>query len=291
MKKLAEEERITNESQLKQLDDDLINLIFENLIMDNYDDVIIELTAGVGGQEAMLFVRDLLGMYMKHLAYLKYNFDIIELDDSSEGGVRHASLMVSGTDAFKKLQHEAGVHRVQRVPVTEKSGRIHTSAVSVAVLPQPSEIDVVINSKDLRVDTMRATGAGGQHVNTTDSAVRIVHLPTGIVVECQTQRSQLKNRNLAMAKLRAKIYEGQLNEQLKYTSTMRKQQMGMGERNEKIRTYNFSQDRVTDHRLPDGTLHNLKGFLSGGEALNKFHEKLHQELVHKIFIEAVKSVR
>lgn len=290
MQKIAEEEKLGNEKELEQVDNKILELALENFCTDNFSDVILEITAGVGGQEAMLFVKNLSEMYIKHLSYLGYNYDIIEIDESDQGGFRHLSIMVSGYDAFKKLRHEAGVHRVQRVPATEKSGRMHTSVASVAVLPQPSDIEVSIDEKDLRIDVMRASGAGGQHVNTTNSAVRITHLPTGIVAECQTDKSQIKNRSLAMAKLRARIYQKELDRQLSSATSMRKKQMGMGERNEKIRTYNYSQDRVTDHRLSNGTLHNLKGFMLGGEALDKIHGRLHQQLMYELFAEAINSI-
>ncbi|XP_058802155.1 peptide chain release factor 1-like, mitochondrial [Phymastichus coffea] len=287
---LAREERETYELQLKKVDDELSRLILENLGKEHYDDIILEITAGVGGQEAMLFVKDLLEMYIKHIGHLGFSYDIIDLDDSEKGGVRHASLMISGRNAFHQFKHEGGVHRVQRVPATEKSGRIHTSVVSVAILPQPSEIDIQIDPKDLRIDTMRASGAGGQHVNTTNSAVRIVHIPSGTVAECQTNRSQMKNKELAMAKLRAKIYQEKLDKQLKSTKGMRKQQMGSGERHEKIRTYNYPQDRITDHRLSNCTMHNLEGFLKGGGTLEKLHVKLQQIVQHKMLLEAIKDL-
>lgn len=290
MKELAKEEKSGHTDQLHNIDDELMNLVLENFYLDNYDDVILEVTAGVGGQEAMLFVKNLSEMYMKHLSYLGYSYDIIELDESDQGGYRHMSMLVSGKNSFKKLRHEAGVHRVQRVPATEKSGRMHTSVASVAVLPQPNDIEVSIEPKDLRIDTMRASGAGGQHVNTTNSAVRITHLPTGIVAECQTDRSQMKNRQLAMAKLRARIYQGLLNKQMKSSTNMRKKQLGMGERHEKIRTYNYAQDRITDHRLTNSTLHNLKGFMLGGESLDKLHEKLHQQFVQEMFKDIINSI-
>ena len=291
MKKLADEEKLVYDHRLQQIDDELINLVLESLEGDNFDDIILELTAGVGGQESMLFLKELLDMYKHHLVYLGYSFDIIEIDDSTQGGVRHASLSISGRGSFEKLRHEAGVHRVQRVPATEKSGRIHTSVVSVAVLPQPNEIQVEIKPNDLRIDTMRASGAGGQHVNTTNSAVRITHLPSGIVVECQTDKSQIQNRKLALAKLRAKLYEKKLSAQLKNTTDMRKQQMGMGERHEKIRTYNYNQDRITDHRLSDGTLHNLENFLRGGLALDDLHTRLNQDLRYNMLLEVMSSVK
>lgn len=292
MKRLAKEEISDNENQLNQIDDELINLVLKRLALNSHNDVIMEINAGVGGQEAMLFGKDLFEMYLGHLSFLGYKFDVIELDNTSQGGLKKASIMISGDGAFEKLKHEAGNHRVQRVPVTEKSGRIHTSVVSVAVLPQPSDIEIELNPKDLRIDTMRSSGAGGQSVNTTNSAVRIVHLPTGTIVESQEQRSQTKNREVALIKLRTKLYQTELDKQLKNSSSMRKQQMGMGERNEKIRTYNFNQDRITDHRLThNGTVHNLKGFLEGGEALDNLHEKLNKDLRYKLLSEVVKSIK
>lgn len=288
MKKLAQEEKTTNENRLVQIDNNLIDLILNSMIVENYDNVIIELSAGVGGQESMLFVKDLMEMYIKHLGYLGYNFEIIDLDESMSGGYRHASIMVSAKGCYEKLRHEAGVHRVQRVPATEKTGRIHTSVVSVGILPQPSEIDISIDPKDLRIDTMRASGAGGQHVNTTDSAVRIVHLPTGTMAECQTGRSQMKNRELALAKLRAKLYEAKLSKQISNMSNLRREQKGLGLRHEKIRTYNYNQGRVTDHRIANGTMHNLEGFLEGGKYLEELHNKLSQDLRCKAIVSAMK---
>jgi peptide chain release factor 1 len=289
LKKLAEEERVTYKNKLIQVDNDLINLVLEYLNHDKSSDIILDINAGVGGQESMLFVKDLLDMYLKHTSYLGYNSEIIHLDENSIGGIRYASVMISGKYCFQKLIHEAGVHRVQRVPATEKGGRIHTSVVSVAVLPQASDIQVILNPADLKIDTMRASGAGGQHVNTTDSAVRITHLPTKIVSECQVHRSQIKNRELALLKLRTKIYDQQLEKEQQSITFMRKQQMGRRERNEKIRTYNFIQDRITDHRLSNGTLHNLKGFLSGGKTLDDLHARLEQQSKLKLFLELVKT--
>ncbi|KAJ8670396.1 hypothetical protein QAD02_001655 [Eretmocerus hayati] len=291
MKKLVEEEKDSHERQMKEIDEELIDLIITNLAGHNFDDVILDISAGIGGQESMLFVKDLLEMYVEHLTYLGYTYDIVELADSMSGGYRYCSLAISGKGCYAKLRHEAGVHRVQRVPATEHSGRMHTSVVSVSVMPQPSEIEINLRQEDLRIDTMRASGAGGQHVNTTNSAVRITHVPSGISVECQTERSQFKNRELAMRKLIAKIYEGKLERQLRNASSMKKQQMGMGLRHEKIRTYNYNQDRVTDHRLKDGTMHNLKGFLEGGAALDNLHAKLQEDHQLKVLLEAVKSVR
>ncbi|PNF16346.1 Peptide chain release factor 1-like, mitochondrial [Cryptotermes secundus] len=188
-------------------------------------------------------------------------------------GLRHASLLVSGKDAYRYLKYEAGVHRVQRVPATEKSGRIHTSTVSVAVLPQPEEVDIVLHDKDLNVETKRASGAGGQHVNKTESAVRITHLPTGLSVECQVDRSQIKNRQIAMQTLKARIYQRQLEAQDAATQAARKQQVGSSMRSEKIRTYNFNQDRITDHRL-NVNVYNLSKFLVDGKQLDCLVDKL-----------------
>lgn len=180
-------------------------------------------------------------------------------------------------DAYKWLRHEAGVHRVQRVPATEKSGRIHTSTASVAVIPRPADINVTIAEKDLKIETKRASGAGGQHVNTTDSAVRIVHLPTGMAVESQSERSQLKNREIAIKRLQAKLLQQQLESVESSKQATRKAQQGNLDRNEKIRTYNFVQDRITDHRIQSGTMHNLQAFLEGGSHLGSLIERLVKE--------------
>ncbi|KAL7306945.1 hypothetical protein TKK_0000703 [Trichogramma kaykai] len=288
VKKLAEEEKLSNQKRLAEIDDKLVDLVYNHIDVENHNDVILELTAGVGGQESMLFLKELMEMYIKYLGYLGYNFDILDLDQASQGGTRHGSLMISGQGCYQKLKHEAGVHRVQRVPATERSGRIHTSVVSVGVLPQPSEIEVYIDPKDIRVDVMRASGAGGQHVNVTNSACRITHLPTGTVAECQVHRSQLRNREMAMVKLRAKLYEQQMSIQTENFTSLRRQQMGLGLRHEKIRTYNYPQDRITDHRLKNGSLHNLKGFLEGGRLLEELHDRLSQDLRCKLLLEATK---
>ncbi|XP_015587900.1 peptide chain release factor 1-like, mitochondrial [Cephus cinctus] len=290
MKKLADEEQSTYKAQLLELDNKLLDVILLNLGKQGYNDIVLEITAGVGGQEAMLFAAELFDMYLGYIYYLGFTHSIAEQDISSTGGIRHASILISGEAAFDKLKYEGGVHRVQRIPYTEKSGRVHTSTVSVAVLPQVSEIEVALDEKDLKIETKRASGAGGQHVNTTDSAVRILHIPTGIAVECQSDRSQLKNKETALTRLRTKIYEKQLNEQMASTSEMRRRQMGLGNRNEKIRTYNYNQDRITDHRISNGTLHNLKGFLQGGEALEDLQMRLQDDLQKNILLEAIKDV-
>ncbi|KAM9803751.1 peptide chain release factor 1-like, mitochondrial [Neosynchiropus ocellatus] len=236
-------------------------------------DLVLEVTAGVGGQEAMLFTAELFDMYENFAQHNGWSFDVLEHMTSELGGVRHASASVSGPASYRKMKFEGGVHRVQRIPKTEKQGRIHTSTTTVAVLPQPTEISFTINPKDLKIETKRASGAGGQHVNTTDSAVRIVHLPTGVVAECQQERSQLKNKEKAMQSLRAKLFSMKLEEETSKRYNQRKVQIGTRGRSEKIRTYNFPQDRITDHRI-GLTVHDVKGFLLGEEPLGHMSSAL-----------------
>lgn len=291
LKALVAEEQLVCKSRLAQLDEELVETLISTLGQDDCRDVIFEVTAGVGGQEAMLFARDLYGMYLGYFDHLGYEYELLEHGMGEAGGTRHVVMSVSGDGAFSILRHEAGVHRVQRIPATERSGRVHTSTVVVAVLPQPSEIEVSLADRDLKIETKRSSGAGGQHVNTTDSAVRIVHLPSGIAVECQTQRSQLKNKELALRTLRARIYARQFADQQSETQELRRSQRGLGFRNEKIRTYNYQQNRVTDHRIPNGTVNNLKGFLEGGEPLLKLAKNLEEEMRKNVFLEIVNEVR
>nr|CAD7446064.1 unnamed protein product [Timema bartmani] len=245
--------------------------------LDGCTEIILEISAGVGGQEAMLFARELFDMYCAYIVNKAWVMQIAEQVLSDLGGLRHASLFVSGSQVYQHLKHEAGVHRVQRIPSTEKSGRVHTSTVTVATLPQPTMLslifEVILKDKDLRIETKRSSGAGGQHVNTTDSAVRIVHLPTGIVVESQVDRSQIKNREFALQRLKTKIYQNQLDKQMAETQAKRKMQVGSSLRSEKIRTYNYNQDRITDHRIGN-TVHNLKSFLLGEEGLDTLIRQL-----------------
>ena len=227
-------------------------------------DCIVEIRAGAGGEEAALFAGELLQMYMNFAVNRGWKPSIIDMEDTGLKGIKEAVLEVSGRGAYGWLKHESGVHRVQRVPVTESGGRIHTSTATVAVLPEVDAVDVnfQINESDLRVDTYRASGAGGQHVNKTSSAIRMTHLPTGIVVSSQDQRSQLQNREKAMQVLRSKIYQMELDKHNASISEHRKSQVGSGDRSEKIRTYNFPDSRITDHRIGYKT-HDVPGFLMG----------------------------
>ncbi len=224
--------------------------------------VIIEIRAGTGGEEAALFAADLFKMYSRYAEQKRWKVEVIESRPTGLGGLKEITVSIQGRGAYSRLKYESGVHRVQRVPETETSGRIHTSAATVAVLPEAEEIDISIDEKDLRLDTYRASGAGGQHVNKVSSAVRITHLPTGIVVQCQDERSQYKNREKAMRILRSRLYEIKIEEQEREISEERKAQVGSGDRSERIRTYNFPQNRVTDHRI-GLTLQKLTHILDG----------------------------
>ncbi|MCA3441587.1 MAG: peptide chain release factor 1, partial [Rhodobacter sp.] len=222
---------------------------------------ILEIRPGTGGEEAALFAADLLRMYQRHAEQQGWRFDILDLQESDLGGIRDVTAHVQGDGVFARLKYESGVHRVQRVPETEAQGRIHTSAATVAVLPEPEEIDVDIPAEDIRIDTMRASGAGGQHVNTTDSAVRITHLPTGIVVT-SSEKSQHRNREIAMQVLRARLFDLERARINSARAADRKSQVGSGDRSERIRTYNFPQGRMTDHRI-NLTLYSLPQIMAG----------------------------
>lgn len=224
--------------------------------------VIMEVRAGTGGEEAALFGGDLLRMYMRYAERRNWKVETVDLNETGIGGVKEAVILIKGRGAYSRLKYESGVHRVQRVPETESGGRIHTSAATVAVLPEIDDVEVDLNPNDVRVDVYRSSGNGGQSVNTTDSAVRLTHEPTGIVVTCQDEKSQLKNKEKAFKVLRAKLYDRKLQEQNKEISETRKSQVGSGDRSERIRTYNFPQGRVSDHRI-GLTIYKLDYFLDG----------------------------
>jgi peptide chain release factor 1 len=239
---------------------------------DDERNAILEIRAGTGGEEAGLFAADLLRMYQRYAALKGWKFELLNNADSGLGAVREASASISGKGVFARLKFESGVHRVQRVPQTEASGRIHTSAATVAVLPEVEDVDIQIDEKDLQIDVYRASGAGGQHVNTTDSAVRITHIPTGVVVTQQDERSQHKNKAKAMKILRARLYEAERIRQDAERAANRKTQVGSGDRSERIRTYNFPQGRVSDHRI-NLTLYKISQILEG-EALDEIIDPL-----------------
>ena len=261
MKELAEAELTELEEKLPDVQKELEIML---LPKDEADDmnVILEVRAGTGGDEAALFAGDLFRMYCRHAELNGYKVEILSTSDGDIGGYKEVVAAIRGDSVFARLKFESGVHRVQRVPETESSGRIHTSAATVAVLPEPEEVDVQIDDKDLRVDVFRASGPGGQSVNTTDSAVRITHLPTGIVVSQQDEKSQHKNRAKAMQVLRARLFEAERERLESERSADRRSQVGSGDRSERIRTYNYPQGRVTDHRI-NLTLHKLEKIVAG----------------------------
>ena len=274
MKTIAQEEFQELTVRIPELEKSLQIMLLPRDLADDKN-AILEVRAGTGGDEAALFAADLLRMYQRYADKHRWKFEIMSSSDTGIGGIKEASAEISGKGVFARLKYESGVHRVQRVPETESGGRIHTSAATVAVLPEAEEVDVEIKDSDLRIDTYRAQGAGGQHVNTTDSAVRITHLPTGIVVQQQDEKSQHKNRAKALKILRARIYDAEREAQAHARAKDRRNQVGSGDRSERIRTYNFPQGRVSDHRI-NLTLHKLERVLEG-ETLDEIIDALTAE--------------
>ena len=263
MRDLAKSEVVTLTKEIEKLNQDAQILLLPK-DPDDEKNTILEIRAGTGGDEAGLFVADLFRMYQKFAETNKWKFEAVSSNTTVIGGFKEIVISIEGKNVFSRLKFESGTHRVQRVPATETQGRVHTSAVTVAVLPESEDIDIDINTVDLKIDTYRSQGAGGQHVNTTDSAIRITHVPTGVVVTCQEERSQIKNRAKAMKHLKAKLYEIQVEAAMTEEAEMRKKMVGSGDRSERVRTYNYPQGLVTDHRI-GLKLYKLDNIMNNGD--------------------------
>ncbi|MCR1843208.1 peptide chain release factor 1 [Murimonas intestini] len=261
MREMLKEELNDAKKRIEELEHEMKILLLPKDPNDEKN-VMVEIRAGAGGDEAALFAAEIYRMYVHYAEGRRWRTEIISLNENGIGGFKEVVFMITGQGAYSRLKYESGVHRVQRVPETESGGRIHTSTVTVAIMPEAEEVDVVIDDKDIRIDVMRASGNGGQCVNTTDSAVRLTHYPTGIVIYSQTEKSQLQNKEKAFRLLRSKLYEMELEKQQASEAAARRSQIGTGDRSEKIRTYNFPQGRVTDHRIKL-TLHRLDNILNG----------------------------
>ena len=248
-------------TRMAELEEELKILLLPKDVNDDKN-VIVEIRGGVGGEEAALFAADLFRMYSMYAESKRFSIEVMNINETELGGIKEISFLVEGKGAWARFKFESGGHRVQRVPVTDSSGRIQTSAATVAVLPEAEEVDIEINPADLQIDTYRSGGAGGQHVNKTESAIRITHIPTGVVVECQDERSQHKNKDRAMKILRSKLYEAEQQRQEAERASERRSQVGSGDRSERIRTYNYPQGRVSDHRI-NLTLHRLESIMNG----------------------------
>ncbi|MBR3871089.1 MAG: peptide chain release factor 1 [Clostridia bacterium] len=260
-KEMVEQEYLDNKARLPEITEELKILLIPK-DPDDDKNVIMEIRGGAGGEESALFAHSLYRMYSMYAESKRWKTEVLSLNETELGGIKEISFSISGENAYGRLKFESGVHRVQRVPETESQGRVHTSTATVAVLPEAEEVDVSINPADLQIDTYRAGGAGGQHVNKTESAIRITHLPTGLVVECQDERSQHKNKDKAMKVLRSRLYEREAAERNAKIASERKSQVGTGDRSERIRTYNFPQGRVSDHRI-GLTLYKIESFMDG----------------------------